>query len=1398
MPGIWAARLVAVVASTQSGTKVGSGYLLDATHALTAWHCTIDDAGQPATALRVERAEGGSAAVTVIESAQELDVALLEVSGDPPWGADLPGGPVVFGKLDRVQDGKIACDAAGFPRWQVSGGFRDVAEAHGAVYLLEGREGRRAVLRDPVLVGVTVDVGAPWAGFSGAAVFHDGLLVGAVIEQHPRQGASSLQFRPIGAIADDVGDPARRLARALRIDRPGALQLVTAGTALARSDAPTAASATPPGWSLSNDRDWWEMRARGLNSPGDRGWRFRGREQALSRITDWLNPEHPATSPQVLVVTGAPGAGKSTVLARVVTTADRDFRALMPPGDTEIMAEVGSVSCAVRAGGKTALEVAAEIASAAGADVPGEPEDLALAVGRTLTGTASGRFTVLIDAVDEAASTSQAREIIDSVILPLAEACPGVRVIAGTRARDDEGDLIGRFGRALDLVDLDAPEYFREQDLADYALAYLQVRGSEGSYADEEAARPLAEAIAAAAGQNFLIAGLVARDHGLHDREAADPARLEPVTSVRAALRGYLKRLPSVAGLPARRLLTALAFTEAPGLTAGLWKLAVEALPPGYVTDDWPVQVHPEQLEAFARSSVANFLVQTHCEAGKDGSGERSYQLFHQALGEALLSARQETVARTVDEKALTRAFLRDGLATGWERAPDYLLRVLPTHAARAGLVDDLLCDDDYLLNASLLRLLSVADQATTVAGRLRARLLRLSPYAALTTSDASYRAAMFGVTEALEGLPNTYRQAAIGTPYRAEWAAAQQSAEYSVLRGHRLVAAVCAFTYNGTSHLATANYEGTVRIWDPATGTTIRTITAHDGPVRDICALTTNGATILATCGDDQTVRIWDPTTGTRLHTLTGHQEKVSSICALALNGTAHLASISADQTRIWNPATGDCLRTLSGGNGRSSAVCAFTLDGTPHLATTGGGFGRPLRIWDAVTGAEHRPLKGLGSTVNAVCAFTRNGTTYLATTSDDRTARIWDPATGTTIHTLTGHKDRVRGICTFIHVGITYLATSINDENIRIWDPATGTTIRTITGRDYISRVCAFTLNGAPHLATNDGHDTVRIWNLVGDTTLHGITGASSRVTNVTPFVLNGNAHLATANSRSDGIFQIWDLATSRARTAFSGPRGSGKVNATCCLPGDTGPLLALACGDGTVRIWDPATGTTIDTLTGHESEVSAVCAFTCHGNAHLAAASSNSTVRIWNLATRSVVSTPTGHRGVRAIHAFTRNDTTYLATAGNDCTARIWDPATGTTIHTLTGHKDYVGGVCTFTHEDTTLLATAGGSADRTVRIWDPADGSSVRTFTGHEGGINAICTISHGDTALLATASWDQTVRIWNPSKEVSPLVIPTRDEAFSVAYSNGLLFVGTATGVLALAIPQAEETRVRPR
>ena len=64
------------------------------------------------------------------------------------------------------------------------------------------------------------------------------------------------------------------------------------------------------------------------------------------------------------------------------------------------------------------------------------------------------------------------------------------------------------------------------------------------------------------------------------------------------------------------------------------------------------------------------------------------------------------------------------------------------------------------------------------------------------------------------------------------------------------------AFSPDG-ARLASASYDGTVRVWDPATGTALATLTGHDGRV-DAVAFSPDGR-LVASAGNDRTVRVWD-----------------------------------------------------------------------------------------------------------------------------------------------------------------------------------------------------------------------------------------------------------------------------------------------------------------------------------------------------------------------------------------------------------------------------------------------------------------------------------------------------------------------------------------------------------
>ena len=100
------------------------------------------------------------------------------------------------------------------------------------------------------------------------------------------------------------------------------------------------------------DRVHYNTKARGVNAFHDEGNFFTGRHAALRKLVAWLQDDQP----NALVVTGDPGAGKSSLLGRLVMSAEKDaakreeYLAALPedpPPDT--LPPPGSIQVAVHA-----------------------------------------------------------------------------------------------------------------------------------------------------------------------------------------------------------------------------------------------------------------------------------------------------------------------------------------------------------------------------------------------------------------------------------------------------------------------------------------------------------------------------------------------------------------------------------------------------------------------------------------------------------------------------------------------------------------------------------------------------------------------------------------------------------------------------------------------------------------------------------------------------------------------------------------------------------------------------------------------------------------------------------------------------------------------------------------
>lgn len=1132
------------------------------------------------------------------------------------------------------------------------------------------------------------------------------------------------------------------------------------------------------GWTLSTDEErgrHWSPRARGVAVDTDRGYHFRGRTRALIELTQWL--DRSVRERRLLVVTGSPGVGKSAVLGRVVTTADAAIRELLPPDDNAVRATPGSVDCAVHVKGKTALEVAKEIARAASVLVPGEPDELIPTLHERLA-LRPARFNVVVDALDEAASPAQARQLV-RLLSGLVRTCAGfgVQVIVGTRRVDDDGDLLELFLGHAAVIDLDHQDYFAEEDLAAYALSTLQLVGAErpnNPYEDTAVADPVAQRIGRLANRNFLVAGLVARGHGLYDTVAVDPATMSFAPTVDASLDSYVARLAPAGATDARLVLTVLAYAEASGLPLSLWQAGVEALG-GSVTAD--------QLGAFARTSAANFLI----EAG----AEPSYRLFHQALNEALLRARASAGITDEDERRLFAAFLDCGLSRGWDHANDYLLRWLPVHAGRAGRVDDLLADDDYVLRADMARLMAAADGAVTSAGQARATLLRRTPQAVGATRLE--RAAMFSVTQALDRIDTRLRMPA-GVPYMAVWANTQPRVERAVLEGHlNAVLGVCQLRLRGRNLLASAGEDGTVRLWDPLTGQTERVLDRHADRVRAVCEVNVGTRTLVASASDDGSIGLWDAETGYLEHRLLGHADWVRAVCAVTIGGQTLLASVSDDCTvRLWDPILGRVERVIGGQVGWVTAVCAFA--GARGTCLAWASYGGGITILDPSTTGPNQVLSGHTAWVTGLTSASIDGRTVLASSSYDGTVRIWDPATGTHVATRTAEDRPVTGICTVRHRDRDLLASTNEGGAVHIWDPGhTDAPVdQILEGHSgWATGVCAIGVGDREVVASASEDGTVRLWD--PDTGRLDLVLNGDRIGPIAALcavpTMAADADLV-ASSADDGSVRLWDAATGERILTMTGHYGP--VADVCVVTGDAGELIASAGQDGKVRLRDPHTGEVSRVLQRSGDWVAALCAVPGDGADLLASVGDDQAVRLWNVQTGEVDRELYGHtEWVRGVCVVTTEAGTLLVSASHDGTVRLWDPYSGLSQGILTGHHGAVTSVCEVVVGTRHLLAT--GSADYAVRLWNPDTGESELILDGHRGEVTALCPLRVGGETLLVSASLDRTVRVWDLLTGALRLTIPVYHQALSCRQIAGRLVIGLSDGMVAIDVRAATDS-----
>jgi len=404
---------------------------------------------------------------------------------------------------------------------------------------------------------------------------------------------------------------------------------------------------------------------------------------------------------------------------------------------------------------------------------------------------------------------------------------------------------------------------------------------------------------------------------------------------------------------------------------------------------------------------------------------------------------------------------------------------------------------------------------------------------------------------------------------------------------GHAHTCAVSAMTFSSDGfRLVTADIKGTIKIWEDA-----RNLTSTSAATR----------------------------------TLKGHEAAITHVGFSSAR--QQLVSTSGDKTvRVWDmehPSA--AFRVLE--QSHPSWMARFSPDGL-LIAMEGG---RSVQLWDAATGKIVRELPAGDRLRGRICsvAFSPTDQRLLAAgyggEADVSHVVLWDIDAGTELARLPG-------------------ATDLPDFNL---NESTGMVGALAFSPDGKYLVAGF----GSHFGFQNGSPPLKVWEVAKRRLVRRLSGHTGYCAAL-DFSRDGT-RLASASR--DGTAMIWSTESWQATqtlqnpdlSTLGGPAGQrGSVEDVAFTP--DGRTLVMASREGSVLLWDVATGRLQETLKGHSGTVMSA-AMSPDGRT-LATGGSDRMVRLWNVESRRELMQLDVRFGYAESLAFSPDGKELLASGGN----------------------------------------------------------------------------------------------------------------------------------------------------
>ncbi len=489
-----------------------------------------------------------------------------------------------------------------------------------------------------------------------------------------------------------------------------------------------------------------------------------------------------------------------------------------------------------------------------------------------------------------------------------------------------------------------------------------------------------------------------------------------------------------------------------------------------------------------------------------------------------------------------------------------------------------------------------------------------------------------------------------------------------------------------------------------------------------------------------DGTIRLWDVATGIQLRVLRGPKSLVADV-TFSTDGR-RLAGSSGAEIKVWDVATGTEVNTFTG----QPDINQISLSDDGTQLVSGSGYRderQTIKIWDVATGTELKSVRGKDLFNPAVNSLSPDHKTLLQHDADPAhpdVITLTDLATSKEQLVLRGHTDEV--MCAAWSADGKLIASGGQDNTIRLWDAATGQELRVFKVTAEVINSIAVSRDGK-RLASGNGDSssgTIKVWDVTSGKGVSTID-AQARGVNTVAFTADGQT---VAGLNADGKLRVWDAATGRNLRTLA-----RQTDMDFRISGDGKFLFGLRPKDAqtTISLLDSTTGQEVRKFQGFTT---AALSLACSPDGKILAVGGMKTAKLWDIETGQEQHTLAGHPFSVLALAFS-GDGKLLATGsgvyGGDGQVRLWDVASGQLLRQVTLPATSIVAALNFSPDNKMLVAGGGIQGhEGVVKLLDVATLTEVRACKGHVDLVRAAAFSSDGK--LIISGSWDRTTKVWD--------------------------------------------------